>query len=587
MPGKTSSGKGGEGAMVDMEAPGSSVQVETQGLPPRRGRQGAASHWRWSAVKENWLIWLVAGTTFLSGVLSILQMLFVRLQGHSQLFTYVLPFGLHYWGQSLTLIFGFMLIYLSLNLFQRRRVAWWLAIVASVLLVVAHILSGRLWYLAVAPAMAFVLLLIFRRQFTVRSEASSIRRGIVLMAISLLIGLAYGTLGFWLLKTSFGLHFSLADSIIRALRQITLVGNTDLVANTRYARWFLQSLSALAAVAWIFAAYSLFRPIAFRLRVLPHERAMARAILERHAHSPYDFFKVWPDKSYFFSDSKQSFIAYSTVRGVAFVLGDPVGPDDELENVTGSFLDYCTNNGWVVCFLMSELIAMYERVGLQVLKIGEEAVVDLENFCSHTGRNRYFGYHKRHFEREGYRFVRYKPPHPTVLLDEIEEVSKEWLSLPKHRELGFLQGRFERSYIEKTPLCVVRDPSGRVIAFLNEVPSYRTGEATFDMMRHRPGVPNPTMDYLFQGAMFALKEEGYRSFNMGVAPFAGLGGRGAPLLEKTLGALFRLNWFVSAQGMRYYKVKFRPVWQDCFVAYSEGMPGLGRIALAVTKAVEG
>jgi len=315
---------------------------------------------------------------------------------------------------------------------------------------------------------------------------------------------------------------------------------------------------------------------------------MATALLQRHGRSPYDFFKVWPDKSHFFSESKQSFIAYATVRGVALVLGDPVGPDDELEKVTSSFLNYCSNNGWIVCFLLPDLLPIYQHLGLQVLKVGEEAVVDLEHFYSRTGRNRYFGYHRRHFEREGYRFMRYKPPHPTALLDEIEEVSREWLSLPKHRELGFLQGRFERSYVEKTPICVVRDPSGHVIAFLNEVPSYRPGEATFDMMRHRPGVPNATMDYLFQGTMFALKEEGYQSFNMGIAPFAGLGGRpNAPLVERALGLLFRLNWFVSTQGMRLYKVKFQPVWQDRFAACTGGPTDLVRAALAVTRAVEG
>jgi len=166
--------------------------------PPSSGRRGIFSS-RGSAIKKNWPIWLVAGTTFLSGALSILQMLFARLEEHSRLFTYVLPFGLHYWGRSLTVVLGFMLIYLSLNLFQRRRVAWWLAVVASALLVAAHILSGRLWYLAIAPALAFVLLLIFGRRFTVRSEPSSIRRGVRLMAASLFVALAYGTLGFWYL----------------------------------------------------------------------------------------------------------------------------------------------------------------------------------------------------------------------------------------------------------------------------------------------------------------------------------------------------------------------------------------------------
>lgn len=184
--------------------------------------------------------------------------------------------------------------------------------------------------------------------------------------------------------------------------------------------------------------------------------------------------------------------------------------------------------------------------------------------------------------------VRYVPPHSQELVQEIEEVETRWLKLPKHRELGFLQGRFERSYVEKSPLCVVRDSAEHIIAFVNEVPSYREGEATFDMMRHLPESPNGTMDYLFQGLMLIMHKEGYQTFNLGVAPFAGVGKRpGAPRTEKVLQILFRINWFVSVRGMHYYKVKFEPRWEDRFAAYTGGPISLVRIALAVTRAVEG
>ncbi|MDM7998503.1 MAG: phosphatidylglycerol lysyltransferase domain-containing protein [Dehalococcoidia bacterium] len=521
--------------------------------------------------------------------MSILQMVFAQVDLHSRSFSYVLPFGLQYWGRSLTVLFGFMLIYLSLNLFGRRRMAWWLAVVASVLLVAAHIQSGRLWYLAIAPALACVLLLVFRGRFTVRSDSSSIRRGIGLMLVSLSIAVVYGTLGFWYLdRRDFGLEFSLGDSVVRTLRQITLIGNSDLVAHTRQASWFLESLSAVGIAAWAVAAYSLFRPVTFRLQVLPHERALAQAILERHGRSSYDFFKLWPAKSYFFSESKRSFVAYATFRGVALSLGDPSGPEDELEDVTKSFLDHCYNNGWTVCFLFPDLLPMYRRLGLGMLKIGEEAVVDLQLFSSQTGHKKYFRYHQHRFEREGYSFSRYKPPHPGSLLDEVEKVSDAWLKLPKHRELGFVEGHFDRSYMEKTTICVVRDRSGQAVGFLNESPSYRKDEASFDLLRHIPGVPNATMDYLMQQTLFALRGEGYRWFNMGIAPFAGLGNRlDAPLTEKALSLLFRIHWFVSNQGLHDYKVKFEPVWQDRFIAYHGGTPGLVRIALAINKAIGG
>jgi len=107
-------------------------------------------------------------------------------------------------------------------------------------------------------------------------------------------------------------------------------------------------------------------------------------------------------------------------------------------------------------------------------------------------------------------------------------------------------------------------------------------------LRHILDVPNATMDYLMQQTLFALQGEGYRWFNMGIAPFAGLGNRpGAPLTEKMLSVLFRINWFVSNQGLRNYKVKFEPAWQDRFVAYQGGPLALVRIALAISKAVDG
>ena len=83
--------------------------------PPLRIRRGTVCPGPGSDARRDWPVWLVAGTTFLSGALSILEMLFEHLQGPSRLFTHVLPFGLHFWGRSLTLIFGFTLIYLSLN----------------------------------------------------------------------------------------------------------------------------------------------------------------------------------------------------------------------------------------------------------------------------------------------------------------------------------------------------------------------------------------------------------------------------------------------------------------------------------------
>jgi len=535
-----------------------------------------------------WPIWLVAFVTLLNGIAGVLQIMLTRFRVEPQRFRTLLPFGAYYLNRSLTLVLGFMLLYLSIHLLQRRRAAWWVATFSIALSFVLHIFHWHLWYTAISPAITLGLLIAFRERFTVRTGSRSLLQGFGLLGFSLLFALMYGTFGFWLLdKHDYGINFSILDSFIRTLREFSLIGNTDLVAQTTYVRWFLRSLQILGVVTGGFAFYSLFRPVVYRIETLPLERERAQALLTKYGHSTYDYFKVWADKTYFFSKSGNTFIAYRVIASVALALGDPIGPDDELENTLTAFSQFCIDNGWSACFLVPESIPTFQRLGFSVLKIGEEATIDLEQFSAHTSKKKYFRYIRRKFEGEGYRAIRYLPPHSPTLINEISEVSKEWLKLPKHREFGFFQGHFDPHYLANCPLFVVRDEENRVMAFVNEVPSYLKGEANFDMMRHRPNLHWGIMDFLFMELMLTMQKEGFKSLNFGLAPLAGVGeSPEATLLEKALHQLYEhFDWFVSAKGMRQFKVKFEPTWQDRYMVYQGGAAGLTKAGIAISRAL--
>ena len=83
-------------------------------------------------------------------------------------------------------------------------------------------------------------------------------------------------------------------------------------------------------------------------------------------------------------------------------------------------------------------------------------MVDLERFARSTSQQRTFRKPRRRLVAEGYRVARERPPHPSALLNEIEQVSGEWLSLPGRRERAFALGRFDRSYLQRTRLVVAR-----------------------------------------------------------------------------------------------------------------------------------
>jgi phosphatidylglycerol lysyltransferase len=526
---------------------------------------------------------IVTLAIFINGIACILQVLLVRFPHQPLLFGELLPFGLFHWGRMISLTLGFMLIYLSFHILQRRTVAWWIAVLISAIAVITHFIQSRHWYTAVTPSATLVLLIVYRPWFSARTEPHSIRQGLILLGLCMVVAVSYGTIGFYLLeKRDFGISFSLYGSLIRTLNEFILSGSSDLHPVTRHARWFLESLRILGIVAVGFAAYSLFRPVVYKYVSLPNEREKAKEIIARWGRSSYDFFKTWPDKNFFFSGTGKSFVSYRETNGVAVCLGDPVGPENETAQIIDSFLHFCFDNGWSAAFMLPDLIPQYKKLGLSLLKIAEGAVIDLNHFCESTAKKKYFRYIKRKMENEGHSLTRYKPPHDHSLINEVEEISREWLALPKHREFGFIEGAFSREYLAETPFSVLRNQSGHAIAFVNEIPSHRPGEATIDMMRHRPDVHWGAMDYIFLELMHVLRQEGYGTFYLGLA---GVTEKPGPtLMEK---ALFQItnhfNWLVNVKGVRMYKEKFEPNWEDRYLVYYGPPLSLPKISLAVIR----
>jgi phosphatidylglycerol lysyltransferase len=235
------------------------------------------------------------------------------------------------------------------------------------------------------------------------------------------------------------------------------------------------------------------------------------------------------------------------------------------------------------------MLELYKKLGLRVLKIGEQAIIDLERFGTDTVDKKAFRRVLRRFEEGGYGLTRHAPPHERRLLDDLESISNEWLTLPGRRERGFALGHFDRDYLDKTPVYVVRDASGAALAFVNQVPSYRDGEATIDLMRHRAGMPNGTMDFLFIKLMLAFRSEGFKWFDLGLAPMTpGRDIPGASLRGKVTQQIykyFRRIFFYRFAGLYNYKAKFEPDWEDNFLVHQGGPMDLVKVTAALVRII--
>jgi phosphatidylglycerol lysyltransferase len=92
------------------------------------------------------------------------------------------------------------------------------------------------------------------------------------------------------------------------------------------------------------------------------------------------------------------------------------------------------------------------------------------------------------------------------------------------------------------------------------------------LMRYRPDGPS-VMDFLVLSTLLYGKNEGYRTFNLGMAPLASVGEhRRARLGERLAGLLFRRgdHWY-NFQGVRLYKQKFDPEWVPRYMAYQSAV----------------
>ena len=119
----------------------------------------------------------------------------------------------------------------------------------------------------------------------------------------------------------------------------------------------------------------------------------------------------------------------------------------------------------------------------------------------------------------------------------------------------------------------------RIVAFASVMPGYHERrELSVDLMRHDSHAPPGTMDFLFVSLIEYAREQGYREFNLGMAPLSGVGTtRFARADERIARLAYEYgNRLYNYKGLRSFKEKFHPEWRGTYLAYPAftPLPGL-------------
>jgi phosphatidylglycerol lysyltransferase len=443
------------------------------------------------------------------------------------------------------------------------------------------------------PLIVLGFLFKLKEQFVVKSDIQGFRFALKFVVVLFIITLIYGVAGFRLMDDrDFHQEINTSSALHYTIDQFNLTTSKPVKPYTKRAHLFVDSLSFISLIAVLYAMLSLFQPLKARFNDQSLAIENVKLLLEHYGGESEEFFKYWPkDKQYYFDDSGQSVIAFHVMHGVALALSDPIGDENKYSELISGFLNLCFYNDWLPSFIhvSDKHLKLYELHGFKVQKLGQEAIVDINNFVNNIKNEKYFRQISNRFSKQSYSFELLEPPHHQAILDRLKTVSDDWLSKGGRAERGFAMGYYTNEYMQMCRIGVARDAANTIQAFINILPtSFNTTESTYDLLRQSSKALSNINDFLLINLMEELRKDNYKILNMGLSPLAGFNEEDSSKEQSLIDNVLKFAYnngdrFYSFSGLHRFKSKYEPSWQDKYVVYKGGIRGFSRTLTALTR----
>jgi len=509
---------------------------------------------------------------FLLGIINIISVLTPAIASRLENLQHFLPLNIINGSNYFVLIAGFFLLITAAFMLKGLRSAWWFAVTLSIISVLGNLSKAVDYEEATVALFVLITLLATRKEYYVKNNPKLRYVGFQTALLSISAVLIYGILGFYFLdKKHFDIDFNWIQSIRYTFLNYFFIGSSDLIPADPFAKYFLLSINISGLFSIAFLLYTLIWPYVSVQKSLPGDNENAKALIEKIGCSPQDYFKTYRDKMIFLLPEKNAFIAYRISGNFAVVLEDPVAPDSKTQIECILLFDqFCYENGLKSIFyrVPEESLTLYKESGKKAMFMGQEAIVHLDTFTLEGKTNKTFRQAIHKFSELGYKVTIHTPPVKDGLLQKIKSVSDEWLSETGRKEIIFSQGMFIWEELKQQTILTVENPEEKIEAFLNLIPDYKKGEATYDLVRKTKDAPNRIMEFLMVELFHYLKTEGYKTVNLGFAPMSGIGDTHAFTQKSMRFAYEKIRSFSHFRGLRDFKDKFSPEWNNKYLIYS-------------------
>jgi phosphatidylglycerol lysyltransferase len=468
-------------------------------------------------------------------------------------------------------VVGVGLLIIAHGLYRRLHTAWWITIWLLCAGILLSLLKGFDYEEASVLAVVVILLASARSRFRRRASLIEQHYSSAWIAAFFLVLLMAG----WL--------------VLFAYRHLPY--DNELWWQFAFQASAPRSLRASLLAVMIGAAYGLWRvlrPERPRFTAPKSADLECVAALIENGEATTANLALLGDKNLLFNKDRTACIMFQSSGNSWVAMGDPIGPAELGEELAWEFLEECDGMAVSPVFyqVTPDRLPLYVDLGLTLSKLGEEARVPLESFSLEGAARADLRQAQRRASRDGATFEIVGRGHVAAILPELRAVSDAWLAAKNAAEKRFSLGFFDERYLTYFDVGVVRH-QGAVVAFAN---LWRGGltELSVDLMRYNDAAPKGVIDYMLIECMLWGRAQGFRWFNLGMAPLSGLEEHAlAPTWHK-LGRIVQRygETFYNFEGLRKFKEKFNPVWRPRYLAAPDGLAMAGAL-LDVTALISG
>ena len=523
-----------------------------------------------SLQKANVIASVLATCVLVTGVIIIVSVAMPRLFVKFRVMGRLFPHYMIVLNRRFTLVIGILLVVLSSGIKNLVKVAHHLCVILLSSATILYLINGRNHLEATICFLIAIFLVMNTRYF--QGSTGKVQSKQLFKNILIVLGIF----------ASYVLIFNITHKVdfINGIEKYSL----NYIRNNTFHVIFapLIAIIVLSVMAGISREH-----ITFKLNTEEGKEKFDE-FYKKYPYTQYTHLFYMNDKNYFLNKDETVMFLYRPYKDKILVLGDPAGEKEDFEDAIDELIIWATENKMKVAFyqVLGNNLEEYIDEGFKFLKIGEDAIVNVQDFNLEGKRNKILRKTMNSMEPRGLSFKLVNMPFTDEFIASIKEVSDEWLN--GRGEMQYSLGAFKEEYITKAPIFVIENEDGVIQGFANMLPIKGSKMLSIDLMRHRLENTEGIMDMLFISILQWAKENDYKYFDLGIAPLSNVGNKlYSGNKEKLVNLAYQYgNKIYGFKGLRKYKSKFNPEWNSVYIAYKDDL-NLPEILLALVSVVYG